>query len=543
MNRILLALWAIIAMSIVAIITLAVVWNTEREKSSRLGLSELLARQLEQYNRDISRIFEDYELKLRRAMESFDPSSRAAIARLESDPLVSHLVVVEDKGAKGAVLYPRLDQIAVDDRSLITDAILWLRDSNLTQRDRATNSLQRQSTPQTLVSERSQLPSSASESSQSPWTTWYHQRGLILGYWSVSGQNSITMAIVPRGRWLADVVSSLPDKRDSRQDALLQLTDFEGNVITQWGNLELAAERADKDAELAVVPPLEGWRLRMMMSDSARDKALGLPNRWASMAGALGCSLALISLGMMVTLNLNRQLRLAQQQVSFVNQVSHELRTPLTNIRMYADLVMHGLQGQIQDNPELSNEVQRINVIQHESGRLGRLIDNVLCLARLGKKTEDLRIQGIDDLEQLITNILQPFLPQLTERGILLERIDRVETSIRLDRTSFEQILVNLVGNAIKYAADGKLLRIETALSNCDLHVVVIDNGPGIPKRMQSRIFQPFVRIGNRLEDPTGTGIGLSIARSLARQHGGDITLESSPGGCRFHVRLHVTPG
>ena len=70
----------------------------------------------------------------------------------------------------------------------------------------------------------------------------------------------------------------------------------------------------------------------------------------------------------------------------------------------------------------------------------------------------------------------------------------------------------------------------------------VIDQGPGIPKRLRERVFQPFVRVSNRLEDPAGTGIGLSIARGLARRHGGDCTLEASPQGCSFSVKLALQP-
>ena len=555
MNRTLVALWSIISLSIIAVLSLAFVWNAEREKSARLGLAELMVGQLEPYNRDIARVLQEYQQRLERLLEEFEPSSQASIARLTSDPLVGQLVVVEDVGAKGALIYPDLARTPLSDRSLITDAVLWLRDSNLSGRDRSNsvNALSTASQAVQRVSPPVSVAPRASDASESHWTTWYHQRGLILGYWNVCSNNTISMAIIPRGRWLADIVAALPEssqpKREPEQnsrgttnrvnlrdDALVQLRDFEGNLVAQWGNLEVGTNDRERDAELAVIEPLEGWRLQLFLSDSARDLAVGKSYRWVSYAGATGFAIALCSLGALISLQVQRQLRLAQQQVSFVNQVSHELRTPLTNIRMYADLTMTGLQGHPPETVE--DEIQRVGVIQQECGRLSRLIENVLSFARLGRNQNELRRQKIDDVESLIDEVLEPFLPQFEEQAFIVDRVRGVQGPVELDRLIFEQILVNLVSNAIKYASDGKRLKLESALSDGKFHLWATDNGPGIPKRMRGKIFEPFVRVSNRLEDPTGTGIGLSIARSLARLHGGDIVLEPTPVGCRFHVQL-----
>ncbi|MGN6546213.1 MAG: sensor histidine kinase [Aureliella sp.] len=562
MSRTLLALWTIIVASIVAVVALAAVWNHQREASARLQLTELLTRQLEPFNRDIARVFEQYDRQLQRALDGFDPSSRPAIRQLESNPLVGLIVVAQDNGSKGKLIYPELNRTELAEQSLVTDALMWLRDSNFTQRERSAGSYSQVAAaaqmPASKMPQISQLPASnplaASKSmpasSQTPasnqvvvasshWTTWYHGRGLVLGYWTSSPGSTVTLVIVPRGRWLADIVAALPDNHKPRDDARIQLVDVEGSVVAQWGNLDIELAGA-RDAELAVVPPLEGWRFRMTLAPEARALAGGTSSRTASVLGAAGFSIALISLGVLITLNLSRQLRLAQQQVSFVTQVSHELRTPLTNIRMYADLAYSALQAQHDEH--LSEELHRLAIIQQESSRLGRLIENVLGFARSGRSQPSLRPQPVADLEAMIDQIVDPFSPQIEELGMRIERVRGVAQTVCLDREAFEQILVNLISNALKYAASGKLLRIETALDGDMLYVHVIDDGPGIPKRFRQRVFQPFVRVSNRLEDPAGTGIGLSIARQLARRHGGDCTLEPTARGCSFCVKLLLQP-
>ncbi len=107
----------------------------------------------------------------------------------------------------------------------------------------------------------------------------------------------------------------------------------------------------------------------------------------------------------MLTISVNRQLRLARQQVSFVNQVSHELRTPLTNIRMYTELAMQGLDAH--RDLGLEGEMERLTVIQQETTRLGRLIENVLTYARSGKQ-RPLRTTQVTNAENLIDACWRP---------------------------------------------------------------------------------------------------------------------------------------
>ena len=109
-------------------------------------------------------------------------------------------------------------------------------------------------------------------------------------------------------------------------------------------------------------------------------------------------------------------------------------------------------------------------------------------------------------------------------------------------RMRVEQILVNLFNNVEKYAVQGKRLDIASRQDGERTTILVSDAGPGIPPAEQDRIFQPFYRISNRLEGPAGAGIGLSIARGLARLHQGDLRLVDSATGATFEVELHTPP-
>ncbi len=222
--------------------------------------------------------------------------------------------------------------------------------------------------------------------------------------------------------------------------------------------------------------------------------------------------------------------------MSFVNQVSHELRTPLTNICMYADLVARSLDG---ESAEDAPNRQRIAVIQSESQRLGRLISNVLQYARDESHPSDVKLRDavVDDV---VRDVLAAFEPRLNAVGLAVSEDLAAQDVRRIDTDIIEQILVNLVSNAEKYAANGKCLEIRTRENDQQVDIWVCDDGPGVPSRMSERIFLPFVRVSDRLDAPAGTGIGLTIARSLARKHGGDCRLLPSQSGAVFHCTLHA---
>jgi signal transduction histidine kinase len=218
--------------------------------------------------------------------------------------------------------------------------------------------------------------------------------------------------------------------------------------------------------------------------------------------------------------------------VGFVNQVSHELRTPLTNIRLYAELLHEGLSED--DGPAR----QQSAIIVEETHRLSRLIDTILAYARQQRRTLVVRTAA-DQVDRIVERVLRIFRPAFESKGFTVEQDLQADAVVMVDPDALEIILSNLLGNIEKYAADGCFVRIATHQDADTTRLEVQDHGAGIPASERERIFLPFVRLSARPNDgAAGTGIGLTIARDLARLHGGDISVaDTSPGAC-FVVRL-----
>jgi signal transduction histidine kinase len=235
--------------------------------------------------------------------------------------------------------------------------------------------------------------------------------------------------------------------------------------------------------------------------------------------------------------------RLAQLQIDFVAGVSHELRTPLTVIRTAA----YNLRGPLAGNPE---RVERYGaLIQQESERLTSLVEQVLQFARAKSGTV------VREREPVA---LAPVIAETVEaaRAILGGAACEIEVNVEPalpkvlgDRVALKQVLLNLVSNAIKYGAGGSNwigISASPAASNGRpwVELRVADRGPGIPADELQSIFDPFYRGRRAIQDQVhGTGLGLSLVKSIVEAHGGTITVVSEPGrGAAFTVRLPAAP-
>ena len=224
----------------------------------------------------------------------------------------------------------------------------------------------------------------------------------------------------------------------------------------------------------------------------------------------------------------------AQRRNNFVSAVTHELKTPLTAIRMYGEMLRDGVV------PDESKRQGYYTVITSECERLSRLLDNVLELARLDKNARPMNLQigAVDDVIKETARILQP---HAREKGFAL-RVDIAPDlqPVRYDRDALLQVLVNLVDNALKYAAGSEhkevVLRAEPAQDGVALSVV--DHGPGVDRAHLAKIFEPFYRAQDELtRTAQGTGIGLSLVRSLVERMDGRVWGENRPEG-GFAVRI-----
>lgn len=377
----------------------------------------------------------------------------------------------------------------------------------------------------------------------SGWFVWYWDRGMNLIYWQRRPSGLIVGAALERSRWISDLICALPETDQTRKvtDAVsFRVVGSASETIYTWG--PEWPGNAPAYCELPLANPLASWRLQCFVP------ATLIPNSGRSLlfnliAGLGAVTLTLSAMGWVLYRDYSRDMREASQQVSFVNQVSHELKTPLTNIRMYAELLEKDIENLIPE--ELAAEARsavndprrRLDVITSEAQRLSRLIGNVLTFARQQRKTLQLQPQPVNAVE-VIRNIVERFAPSLAEHQIAARVSGSIPGTHTIDTDFLEQILGNLISNVEKYAAGGGVLQVHVAAEDACLLIDVTDAGPGIPSQYREEVFRPFARLDNDVRSASGTGIGLTIARELARQHGGDLLLMNSDKGCWFRIQL-----
>lgn len=230
-----------------------------------------------------------------------------------------------------------------------------------------------------------------------------------------------------------------------------------------------------------------------------------------------------------------------QAQTEFVSTVSHELRTPLTSIKGFADTILRA-----GDRLDVSQQKRYIGIIKDQADRLTRLVEDLLAVSRLESRKLQLTIRAID-LEQAVQRVVRN-LSDKAEKHHIVTRIAPGIPAVWADADRLEQILTNLIDNAIKYSPAGTTVTIsarsidrnaEDANSHEMVEFAVNDQGGGISKEHLPEIFQKFGRLDNPLVRQTeGTGLGLYITKSLVLALGGHITVGSETGSTTFTVRL-----
>jgi CheY-like chemotaxis protein/anti-sigma regulatory factor (Ser/Thr protein kinase) len=219
---------------------------------------------------------------------------------------------------------------------------------------------------------------------------------------------------------------------------------------------------------------------------------------------------------------------------TFLSSISHELRTPLNAILGFSSLM--------RQNQSLTQEQnQNLAIINRSGEHLLTLINDVLDMAKIEAGQVRLEIEPLD-LGAMVRDVTDMMEIRAKEKGLLLiiDQSSEFPRYIKGDESRLRQILINLVGNAIKFTRQGGVTIRLGSKQNDILHLLIEieDSGPGIALEDQQRLFQPFVQLGKQA-DNKGTGLGLAITRQFVQLMGGNISLESSPGmGALFRVEL-----
>jgi signal transduction histidine kinase len=282
---------------------------------------------------------------------------------------------------------------------------------------------------------------------------------------------------------------------------------------------------------------LPHWEVAVYLLDPAK---LTQAARTLKLTLGLLIAALLLAIGVgswLIVADLNRQLSLARQKTDFVSNVSHELKTPLTSIRMFSELLA---EGRVSDP---AKQRSYLGIITAETARLTRLINNVLDFARLERGEKKYHFQPCD-LTDVARQAAESYRPHLEANGFRFEcPLPEAAVCVNGDRDALAQVLVNLLSNAEKYSEGRKEIELRLTQHTTPLPYVqltVLDRGSGVPPGAEEKIFEQFYRAHDSLSSGVqGSGLGLTLARQLARAHGGDVVYEPRPGGgsC-FSLRL-----
>ena len=227
-----------------------------------------------------------------------------------------------------------------------------------------------------------------------------------------------------------------------------------------------------------------------------------------------------------------------EMRKEFVANVSHELRTPLTNVRSYAET--------LRDDAEIPRDMvdSFLDIIINETDRMTRIVQDLLTLSRLDSGRADLRVSRFP-LADAIESVCRAVELEAQNHGHTLVRkygSGLMLPAIMGDRSRLEQVMMNVVGNAIKYTPDGGTISVDAGVTGKNVWIEVADTGIGIPEKDRERIFDRFYRVDKaRSREKGGTGLGLSIAKEIVLRHHGTIRIADHDGpGCTVRIVLPI---
>ena len=262
--------------------------------------------------------------------------------------------------------------------------------------------------------------------------------------------------------------------------------------------------------------------------------AAGQGRRTALFAAALFAALALtLVVAYLGFRDVAREVNVAAQQASFVSSVTHELKTPVASIRLLAETL------RMSPSPDAAAAAPLLDEIREQADRQSRLIDNVLGVARIDRGLPMYRPADVD-LAAVVDQVLGELDYLLRQEGFAVHRTaPDAPLPVSVDPDGLRRAITNLVTNAAKYSGRCRELCIILDRAGSDVRLQIADGGIGIEPSEQRRIFERFYRTPAAARETGGTGLGLALVRHFAESHGGDVTVESTPGrGSTFTLRL-----
>lgn len=229
---------------------------------------------------------------------------------------------------------------------------------------------------------------------------------------------------------------------------------------------------------------------------------------------------------MVITLleDITKLKKVDEMKSEFVSMVSHEFRTPLTSMSMGINMLLKERTGSInEDQKEL------LEVAEEDCQHLSNLVDDLLDLSKMESGEIDLEFENVK-LGKIFDASIKPLEQQAEDKGIELVRDEEIDLEVHADVNKITWVITNMIGNALRYTEKGDRIELHADKKGYKVHIAVSDNGAGIPKEYQHKIFEKFVRVGQDKDSSTGTGLGLAISKEMVEAHGGRIWVDSKEG-------------
>jgi len=314
----------------------------------------------------------------------------------------------------------------------------------------------------------------------------------------------------------------------------------------------LIANDVRREADFLPNPQLPATRSEMAVPLIVGEKVLGVfdvqsdrvagfseedANIYSTLAAQVAVALQNARLYMEQSETVARLRELDRLKTSFLANMSHELRTPLNSILGFTDVMLEGIDGPLTET--MNNDLR---LIQRNGQHLLHLINDVLDMAKISAGKMNLTLERFN-IKDLLDEVLDISSALATEKklSLTIEKDSEKKAEITADRTRIRQVMLNLVGNAVKFTEKGGI-KIRAEQKGEKILIRVSDTGIGIPKDQLDLVFQEFTQVDtSATRKAGGTGLGLPISRSLVQMHGGRLWAESSGvvgKGTIFYVEL-----
>lgn len=366
----------------------------------------------------------------------------------------------------------------------------------------------------------------------------YRGQSYLVSYWQkldASGGRFLVVAWHDIGRIVKYALPSLvaePSGGASGPQSRVNVIDEEGRII--FGP---PLRTGQFTVSVRFPTTLYNWRLQVAPTASEELASRVRNRRLLELVMVIFACLVVVAGVMAILFATWKERRISELKSEFVANVSHELKTPLAVIRMFGEMLQSG---------RVANEAKHkeyLDIIVGESERLSGLIENVLDFAKVdrGRDAYDF---ALGDVGGAVVRAVNAYRYRAEREGVeLLVEVDEKMPEALIDERAIQLAVINLIDNALKYAPDGKVVRIRAGLEGNDLVIRVIDRGPGVPEEERERIFERFVRGKRRTTRDGGTpvrgsGIGLSLVKHIAESHRGRTWVESSENGSIFVISI-----